>query len=176
MVRIGRISAYFMFFILMLMYFTPKINAYYLLEKQLSDYALVLSNESFEDNGFSLDINNASLSFKKIDTANISSINVKIFALYNSVTIEDITLSSVAKSFIPLHVDNINIRYSILNPLNIVADGVGEFGEAEISFGILDGVLKINLKPSKIMNTKYLQVLKKFEKSENGEYIYEKNI
>lgn len=176
MVKISRFLAYSLFFILSLMYFTPKASAYYFLEQQLKDYSVVISKEDIIDSGLSLNISDASISYKSIESANVSNMDVSLFVVYNTIHVKDITISSVAKTFMPLHVKNLDIKYSIFNPLNIVATCSGEFGEADATISIVNRVLHLTLKPSKVMLSKYKNTLKNLKKSENGEYVYEKNI
>ena len=166
--------AYFAFFILALIYFTPKVSTYYLLETKIEVFDVVVSSEKLTDNGFSLSIDNANISVKSIDSANIGSAIVKVFGIYNLIDLNNITLSNTAKSFVPLHVDNVNIVYSILNPLSVRGYGVGEFGEFDANFNLLDRDLYLLLKPSKKMLINYKSSLKNLNKNDNGEYIYDK--
>lgn len=174
MVKTGRFFAYLLFFILALMYFTPKSSIYYFLEQQLKPHSIVVSSEDVRDSGFSLNISNADLSYKSIESAHISDTDISMFILYNSVSFKDITLNSVGKSFIPIHIESGDITYSLFNPLNIKASSVGEFGEALSSFNILDRKLHVELKPSKMMLRDYKKTLQKMNKNENGGYNYEK--
>ncbi len=176
MVRVMKFFAYSVFFVMMLIYFMPKISFYYLLEDTLLKSDVVISKEELVENGFSLDISNANVFVKSIDTAKIKSINVKVFAFYNLVILQDITFSKSMKSFVPLHVESVNVKYSILNPQLISINGVGDFGEFEAKYSLSDGVIILRLKPSKLMLDKYRATLDSLKKSENGEYIYEKNI
>ena len=165
---------YFAFFALALMYFTPKQSVYYLLEKELKTYDVIISNEEVKDSGFTLKLENADLFVKSIKSANAKEVNVKIFALYNSVTLSDITLSSVAASFVPLYIDELSVYYSILNPLNIRANGAGEFGEADATFNLLDRTLHIDVQPSDKMKKEYRNSMRQLKKSEDGGYSYDK--
>lgn len=176
MVKIVRFFSYFLFFTLAMMYFTPKVSVYYYLEQKLNSYSVIVSKEDVTDNGLGLSIKDAVVSLKGVDSATIADIEINLFTVYNTIDFRDITLSSVAASFLPLHVKSVNIKYSILDPLNIKAVSVGEFGEADASFNIIDKVFHLNLKPSKIMLKDYKSTLKSLKISENGEYIYEKNI
>lgn len=176
MVKLGRFFTCFLFFTIALIYFIPKDSVYYFLEQKLKSHSVIISNEDVRDNGFSLNISDAIISLKSVDSAKISNVDIKIFALYNTIDVKDITLSSVAESFVPLHVKNVNIKYSIFDPLNITAVSSGDFGEAYANINIIDRVLHLNLKPSKSMLKDYKNTLKILKKSENGEYIYEKNI
>lgn len=176
MVRVVKVLAYCFFFILALMYFSPKESIYYFLEQELKSYSIVISKEAVRDNGFNLVVLNSTVSIKAVDEAKISGCAVKIYGLYNSLYFEDITLYSTAKPYMPAHIDMIKLKYSILDPLNIVVAGNGDFGEANGNINFLEKVLHLNLKPSTIMLKKYEHVLKTLKKSENGEYVYEKNI
>lgn len=176
MVRITKFFTYSLFFILVLMYFMPKVNTYYLLEQELKKYDVVVNSEQAKDTGFALNIKDSSIFVKSTQSANVEDIKIRVFVLYNKIKIKNIKFSKTMKSFIPLHVDRISIKHSILNPLIVNIDGVGKLGEFEGKFHLLDRNLYISLKPSKIMLQKYKSTLKKFKKSENGSYIYEKNI
>jgi len=166
--------AYFFFFIMALMYFTPKSSIYFLLEQQLKQRDVVVSSEEIVDSGFDFKIEHANVSFKSIESASISEITLKIFALYNSIDLKEIVLSSTAKSFIPLHVDSVVIIYSVLDPLNVNAYAVGEFGELNAKFSIVENSLHLDLKPSKVMLKNYKNTLRNLTKTENGEFIYDK--
>ena len=175
MVKIKKFIAYLIFFILALMFFTPKISIYYFLENELKKYDLIISNEELSDSGFNLSITDAIVSVKSIESANISKINVKIYGIYNSVILQDILLSSTASAFIPLNIQKADISYTIFGPLNIKAHFTGEFGAADAKINILDRTLHLELIPSKIMLQDYSSTLDNLSKSENGEYIYDTN-
>ena len=171
--RILLFFAYPTFFALALMYFTPKQSVYYFVEKKLKAYDIIISNEEVKDSGFTLNLENADLYVKSIKSAHAKAVNVKIFALYNSVTLSDITLSSVASSFVPVKIDELSVAYSLLNPLKIKAYGVGEFGEAGAAFNLLDRTLHIEIEPSDKMKKEYKNSMRQLKKSEDGGYSYD---
>ena len=173
-VKLSKIFGYVVFFLLALMYFSPKVNLYYFLEKKLSEKSVIIDDEQVVDNGFSLSIKNAKINIKSIQSATVQEVNVKVFGLYNAVSLENIKLSSVAASMIPTDVASVNIRYTIFNPLNITADAVGGFGEAEITFSILDMALHLDLIPSKKMLSSHRSTLRSLKKSKEGDYSYDK--
>ena len=172
--RASLFFAYATFFALALIYFTPKQSLYYLLEKELKTYSVIISNEEVKDSGFTLKLEGAELFVKSIKSASAKEVNVKIFGLHNSVTFNDITLSSVAASFVPLNIDELSVAFSILNPLKIKAYGVGEFGEAGAAFNLLDRTLHIDIEPSDKMKKEYRNSMKQLKKSEDGGYSYDK--
>jgi len=172
--KLARFFAYLGFFVLALTYFAPKTSVYHLLEKELKTYGVVISAETTRDNGFTFDVENANVSFKGIDSAVVESINLKAFLLYNSISANGVTLSSAANSFVPLKVQNADVVYSIFNPLNVTAFAQGEFGEADVSFNLLERTLHLELQPSKVMLQKYKSTLRNLKKSQEGDYVYDK--
>ena len=174
MKKLAKFFAYALFFIVALMYFAPKVSAFYFLEEQLKPYGVIISSEKLSDKGLSLDIQDAVISFKSIESAQITQANIKIFVLYNAVHIEDVKLSSTAASFLPLDIQEGEIYYSIVDPLHLKGKVHGDFGEADLLYDIAQKRVYITLKPSKLMLNKYRSTLRNFKKDENGEYIYEK--
>ena len=174
MVKLSKLLAYILFFFLALIYFMPKESVYYYLEKELLLNKVVLSDEEIKDSGFSLQLNNSKVSYDSIESADVENINIKIFLVYNSLSVSNVKLLDVASSFVPLHIDNINIKYTIFNPLNIVAESNGEFGQANAEVNILDRNMSVVLKPSQLMLKKYRATLRNLKKNEAGEYRYEK--
>jgi len=176
MVKLGKVFIYLLFFVLALMYFTPKQNVYYLAEKELQKHQIIISKEDVKDNVFDLNISNANISYQLIDSAKISSIKINIFAFYNVINIKDITLNELSENFIPLHIKTVNISHSILSPLTLKASANGEFGELKATLSLDEKILHVDLKPSKLMLKKHIKTLNIFKKSKNGEYVYEKAI
>jgi len=176
MVKLIKFFAYFTFFIISLIYFTPKISTYYFLESYIKKHGIIISDEECSDTGYGLKIKHPTLSIKSIDGAKAKEIDINIFALYNKININDIYLSSMASSFMPLKVENAKLVYSIVDPLNVNGMAYGEFGEVNAKFDLTKMALTVKLAPSKLMLKKYKNTLRKFKKTKKGEYIYEKNI
>ncbi len=166
---------YTLFFILSLIYFTPKVSLYYLAEKELNKFDLIISNEQVVDSGFSLELSDFNLYIKSIESATVEVLDMKIFGLYNTVKLQNIILSDTAKSFLPLNIYLVEARYTIFNPLNATATANGEFGELDVTFNLLEMALNIKLIPSDIMLKKYRSTMSQFSKNEDGSYSYVKN-
>ena len=165
---------YSLFFILALMYFVPKSSVYYLLEHKLEKHAVILSSEKIKDTGLALELEDAKISFRSVHSVNVDKTTLKIFVLYNSINLSGVSLSCTAKSFIPLHIENVQVVYSIFSPLDVNAHAVGEFGELEAKFNIFENTLHLELKPSKVMLQEYKSTMKNLIKTKNGEFIYDK--
>ena len=174
MVKVLKLLAYMLFFVLALVYFIPKDSVYYYAENQLKLHKIILSQEEIVENKFSLDINNAELLYSEIESAQVENINLKFFLVYNSINVENITLSEMANSFVPTQIQTLHVEYTIFNPLSVRLNAVGDFGEIDASFNILDTNATAILIPSKIMLQKYKKSLRYFKKNENGEYQYDK--
>jgi len=156
------------------MFFMPKVSTYYYAEQKLNKYQVILSNEEIMDNGLSLSVNNIDVSFEEIETAKIESFNAKLFLVYNAITLKNIQLASIAASFLPVKVDSVTIKYTLLDPLKIVAHSSGEFGEAKAEIHLLDRNASALIKPSKLMLQKHGKTLSMMKKQVNGEYVYVK--
>ena len=167
---------YLLFFIGALMYVTPKISLYYFAEQQIKPLGIIISKEILTDSGFSLEIKNANISAKGIESAVIQNMNLKLLGFYNNFSAHNIQLASVADSFLPLNIKFINIKHSIFNPLFITGEAKGAFGEAILKIDILKRVIQLKLLPSKEMKNRYKRTLQNLKKNKNGEYIYEKNL
>jgi hypothetical protein len=174
MVRLLKLLAYIIFFVFALMYFTPKVALYYFAESKLEPYGVVITEEDAVDNGFTLSIKDAGVTFKAIESAEVKDTKISIFGVYNNVSINDITLSSTAASFVPTDIKNIDITYSIFNPLNIVANANGGFGDAEAKISLVERNIFLKLKPSNMMSQKYASTLRGLKKSKDGGYEYAK--
>ncbi len=174
MVKVLRIFTYMVFFILALIYFIPKSSVYYYVEKELELHNIILSQEEIVQNNFSLDINNAQVTYQKIDSAEIENIDVKIFLVYNSIDLVNVKLSSMASTFIPTKIDRLHLKYSVINPLHIEVEASGEFGDVKGEIDVVDRNLSMILSPSELMLKKYKNSLKLFKKNEQGEYEYDK--
>ncbi|MFK5937060.1 MAG: hypothetical protein QM497_01575 [Sulfurimonas sp.] len=175
MVRVFKILAYILFFILAVVYFMPKSNLYYFAEQELQKQKVVISDETTQEEMFSLELQNAVLSYASVDVATISKADIGLFVLYNTITLHDVNLSSMASAFVPLHVNTLEVKYTILNPLTIYMHSKGAFGEADAMLHIKDRNITILLKPSSLMQKQYVNSMRKLKKNNNGEYEYAKN-
>ena len=173
MKKIGLFLLYTILFIGALLFFTPKESLYYYAEEQLKPLGVVLGYEEAIDHGFTLEIQHAKLYVQKIKSANIGSIEVSPFLLYNSVTVHNIVLDKTFEQFFPPLIERVDIEQSVFNPLNVTADAIGDFGEATATVNLLERNVSVVLKPSKIMLSRYKNTLRQLKKSKEGDYRYE---
>jgi hypothetical protein len=174
MVKVYKFFAYFTLFMLALIYFMPKLNLYYAFEKELQNYKVVFEEASKEDSGFALKLKGVEVFYDSISVAKVKDVKLNIFVIYNSLNIDDIDLAGLASSFVPTKIKEVDVVYTIFNPLNITLKSDGEFGEADVRLNLYDRDINIILKPSKLMLQRYRPTLNNFKKAENGEYRYVK--
>ena len=173
MVRILKLFAYILFFILALVYFIPKVSLYYEVEQVLEKQKIIVSKEEVVEHMFSLELRHAKLSYKAIQSATIEHTDIKLLGFYNTLSVSNVRLSSVVSTFIPIHINTIDMQQTLFNPLNITFEASGEFGTAHGQFNIVDKNLSIVLQPSKLMLRKYRNTLTTFRKTKNKEYKYD---
>jgi len=172
--KLGKFFIYFFFFVFALILFTPKESIYYLAEQNLKKFDVVISKESLKSTLFSLNIENLEITTKGIDSAIIEKADITLLLFSNNITLENIKLSSVVDSFVPSKISNIELNYTIFNPLVLTGELEGKFGVADVKLHILDRNLSVVLYPSKLMLKGYKKSLNYFTKGEEGEYKYAK--
>jgi hypothetical protein len=171
--RLGLFIAYSIFFIGAVIIFMPKTNTYFLMEKQIKPLGVVISNETFEENFFDLIVKNMDISVKGIDSVHVNQTDMMFLGVYNVVDLKGIILSSVASSFVPLHIQHIKILYSIFNPLKVKIFAEGEFGSLQAHINLKEFHAYVDVQPSKLMLQKYKRSLRELKKTKDGSYVYD---
>lgn len=166
---------YFLLLIVSIIIFLPKESLYFLLEKEMKKYEIIISGEKVSDKPFTLSISDGDLFYKQIESANFKNVSISSFIIYNKISVEDIKISSTFADILPTEIEKIQIIYSIFDPLNIKADSSGDFGVAYATASILDRKVTLHLEPSKILTSRYAKLLNMMKKDETGGYIYEYN-
>lgn len=152
--------------------FLPKENLYNLLEKELYNYNIVVSEEIRNEELFSLKIDSAEVYFDGINAAFIKDIDITTFLIFSKINIEKTTVSKSLKNFLPSKVKSLELTHSIIDFSNIKINSSGEFGEFKGKYSIFDKKVLGELIPSQSMKSKYRNILNQF-KLEDGKYYYE---
>ena len=172
--KLTKFLAYSLFFLFALALFVPKERFYFLLEKNLKKFDVIISNEELISRVDALEISNLEVTTKGIDSAIIKEAEVKLLFFYNSLVLEGIELSSLVEAYIPSKMQSVALRYSLLHPLEIEMQGIGEFGDFYGTFHLQTRDLELRVHPSKKMIRSYKKTMRLLKKSENGEYTYAK--
>jgi len=165
---------YLLFFIVTLIFFLPKENLYYLLEKKLVERNIIISKENIENKRFSFSINAPTVFYNEMEVLKIADINIVTSLITSNINMNNIKITSEFKSFIPENIDFIEMKYSIFNPLIVEWNSKGEFGILMGEVDLLKSRLTFHLKASKKMESLYKNILIQM-KLEQGEYVYEYN-
>jgi len=172
MKKIAFFLLYSLLFIAALLFFTPKENLYYFAEEQLKPLGVVIGYEDVIDHGFTLEISHAKLYVQKIKSANIGTIDIAIFGVYNAVGIHNIVLDKTFEQFFPPLIERMEIHQHLFAPLEVNALAVGDFGEAHATVNLADRNGSVVLTPSKLMNKRYRNTLRQLKKTKEGTYQY----
>jgi len=171
MQMVKRIIGGFFLSLLLLWLLAPKQELYYLLEKELKKNDIIISNETIKDTWFGLKLLNADVYVKGAKMAKISELELNIFFLYNTLTVKNIHVNKAMQNVAPKSIEEINVQYSIANPLNIQLSGLGSFGVLEGSVAFLNRHILIGFPVAK-----EIKPFKKFlKKDQKGEWKYETN-
>jgi hypothetical protein len=171
MQMVKRIVGGFFLFILLMWLFAPKQEIYYLLEKRLKENDIVISNERVEDRWFGLNIQNADIYVKGVKMANVANLQLNLFFFYNTLNVEGVKVDESLHNMAPKAIDEIKMKYTVLDPLNVKVDALGSFGTAGGGVNLKDSVVKID-----ILVPKDINAFKKFlKKDKKGGWKYETN-
>jgi hypothetical protein len=176
MVNILKYLGYMFFFIVMFLFFLPKENLYYALQKEAQKYAIGIIDASHKETAFGLKMQNILLVYKGVEVAKIQKVESSLYLFDNTIIAENVKLSSLVESYLPRDVKNIVVHYRLLQPLEASFTVKGDFGVAKGVFDINTREVRLYLKPSKIFLQQYKNSLTKLKKLENGEYSYEKTL
>lgn len=176
MVRVGKFFAYFAFFMLVLYATFPKVNLFYKAQELLGAYKVEIIAHKLNEKLFSLQLEDFSVVMEGVQTAHVKKADIMLLGFYNSIDIQNIVLSGIVKNFAPPKVASAHIEYSILAPLKVTGNVVGDFGEVELSYLLKEKKLVLQLHPSKLMLTRYASTLQAFKKLKNGVYFYETSL
>ncbi|MBA1437553.1 MAG: hypothetical protein FAF05_00970 [Epsilonproteobacteria bacterium] len=168
-----KLFGYFLFFLLALVVFTPKESVYYLIEKELQPYGVVIDAQELEDNLFWLEVKDATIYVQGVDVAKVANLRITLLGFYNALEADGINLGGMAANFIPPKVVTLKVKYHLLYPLAVTLDADGAFGQAKAQLKLLDQNISLHLTPSKLMQQKYGSSLRMLKKQTNGGYEYE---
>ena len=173
MKRLAKGVLYGVVFCMALLYFFPKAPLFYLFEREIEPFGVNV-NEERVTGDFSLQVQNSQWYVKEIKSASIASMTLSPWLFYNTLFLKDINVSSAAASFIPTHVDSVQLNYSVLAPTRVQMEASGEFGTAYGTLSLRSKELNITLLPSSLMSRKYRQSMRLLKRDKSGRYHYDK--
>jgi hypothetical protein len=110
--------------------FAPKRELYYKLENYLLKKDIVIDNEQIEEGLFTLKIRHPDIYVKGIKAVEAGEISFLSLVFYNRLQGRDMRVDRSLRNFLPGEISIASAKYSIIDPLHIVIDAKGAFGEA----------------------------------------------
>lgn len=163
---------YVLFTLYAIVIFLPKENLFFLAEKELSKYKVVVANERVEDKYLSFNIKDYEVYYDDIFFGLGSEITLNTFLFSNSLEIKNFRISKSFQKFIPQRIDKVLVNYEITNPIEIKIEGFGEFGEIKGFVNLVERRVFIELFASKAMKKKSSSILRQM-RNNKGVYTYE---
>lgn len=164
------------FFLASLIAFLPKKNLYYYGEEKLAGLNTIIANERIKEGLFSLDLHNADIYVERIRVVKVIEAKLQTYLLSMHLEAHQIRLSGMAKNFLPTKIEMLGIRYDVWDPLKVKFTASGEFGEASGEYLLTAHKLVVVVHPSKMMRSRYSNILRKMKKEKNGGYSYEQRL
>ncbi len=161
-------------FLYLLIAFLPKENLFFLAEKKLKSYNVVLNDETLKDRAILFQIQDSSVYYDGLHVGNIDSIDMFLGIFYNQISLKNAIFSDKLRQFIPKEISALKIKSTIFFPIRLWVNGDGNFGEVSGFIDLYKKNVRLVLKPQKDFVIKYPAIMKEFKKI-NNEYIYEKN-
>lgn len=168
-----KIIFYPLFFLYMLLLFLPKSEIYYFVLEKLAKENIYVKNEDIKEKLFGIEFSNAIIEYNTIDIAKVKKSSIYTCFFDTQITIDHIQIDKTLEQFVPSQIDNIFIRYSVLNPLFVTLKGDGKEFNIDGKLDLMNQVLRLELKASKSFKSIYPMVLKQFKKSKEGGYYIE---
>lgn len=164
----------FLFIFLVLVFF-PKTNLFYLLEKNLSHYNVVLNEKSVDECCGGLTLDGVQVYYDKLHVGDVQSVSAFFAIFYNKISVDQALFSKKIKRFVPREIESVDIQYSIFYPTKIWISSRGDFGEISGEFNIFSNTLMLKLHPKRGFLLHYRDIARNFKKTSKGEYIYEQS-
>ena len=165
------VKKFFLWFFLVgfaVLFFMPKAELYYALERELAKQDIRLNEGSIEQGVLYLTVRDVTVYAKGIELAKIESIHFFTLLGYSTLELKQIVVDDLLKSKVPSPTEKVSVSHSIFSPLGLTLDANGTFGEAQGEVSLLEGSLRVNLVEAKEIST-----LKPYLKQDEEGWYYE---
>ena len=145
-----------------LIVFMPKKNLYFTLQHFLQKEKIYINSE-INSNIISLNLKNGTIFYKGIDAVKFKNIFIYPFLFFNNIKATNIKID-----FGNLNINNLDVTYSIINPLKVYIKGDSNFGKIDGSIDLVNRKIKVYI--LNLNNSTLKAILKKDKK---GYFYYE---
>jgi len=166
-------SALLLFFFGMTLFFLPKERLFFLAEKELRTYGIVLQEGAVLPKAFGFELLNTAIYYNGVFVATIEKSDTAIVGFYNKLSMHNITPAPFLQEFIPADITFAQVRYKpLLQPLQLQFSLQGPFGTALGSVDIKQRELALTLRLNEKFKKKQTALLRQMKRMKNGEYSY----
>lgn len=164
---------YLFYIFLMVVILLPKEKFYFTMESLLAEHHLFINHETLIERFFYLDAENGDVLIDNQAIASIENIRISPWIFYNRLSFSNLTVLPLYRSFFPGKIDTVTMTYSLLNPLEIVIQGEGDFGRFSGGYDLMNHKLRIVFEATNLLRGYGFLVSKLHQ--EKGGLVYERD-
>jgi len=172
MKKMLKLLVYLSVMLALLVFFLPKVNLYYAAEELMQKQNVYISDEEARDNGFSLELLNASVFFDKLSLMNVGEVKISPWLVYNTVSLKMIDVNEGFSDFLPQDINFLQAQYVFYQPTHIQLKGESSDSFLYGDVDLINRVVSVHLRVGAQSQKRYKKLLQKLKKEEGG-YYYE---
>jgi len=154
---------YSCFFVFAIIAFLPKEELYYFAAQKLKEEKIDFSHKIIQDKLYGMAIEELHIFYSDIDLVQIEKLKLNLFFFYNNLVINSVHLNNTAAKFAPKGLKDINVVYTVFDPLKINIDGRFNGGTIQGSINLLSKTLVLDLFTSKSFKKNYRNIVKQLK-------------
>lgn len=154
---------FILFFLFAVIAFLPKEELYYFAAQKLKEEKIDFSHTMVQDKLYGIDIEDLHIFYSDIDLVEIEKLELDLFLFYNHLVINKVQLDNTAAKFAPKGLKDINVIYSVFDPLNININGRFNGGTLEGNINLLTRTLMLDISASKSFKKSYRNIVKQLK-------------
>lgn len=164
---------YAFYIILVIVVLVPKEKLYFTFETFISEYHLYINNEVLTNHILYLDIDNGEVLLDNSLFGTIENIRITPWIFINRITISNLSISPLYRTFFPGKIESMNITYSLLHPLEISIYGEGDFGHFIGRYDLINKKMRVIFEATTQLRSYGILVSKLHQEKEG--LVYESN-
>lgn len=151
-----------------ILFFMPKQELYFKLEKELAKNEIKINEQSIEEGLFSLTLHESKIYVKGIKLATVQKIDFFTLLFYTNVEVTNLLLDESLRNVSPTQINEVSVVHALWSPLKLTLDAKG-------SFGGMHGTINLTGKTARLdfNETKNIQMLKANLKEDEEGWYYE---
>lgn len=132
-----------------LIFFMPKEEIYFSLEKELVKHDIALNEESRTEGIFSLRLKNVTVYVKGIPLATVEELDFFTLFFYSSISFERLMIDESLKSMTPTEIEKLLISHAFWMPLSLSIEAEGSSVESTGKVNLKNRTLHMDINDSK---------------------------